>query len=88
MGRRNVFCFILTRTRPLRLNEMLAEIENCLNEDEEPSSIVLTLPPATVDTDCDSGDELCDNANHLNQNQLEVFAEIEFDVIADILVHF
>ncbi|KAJ8971569.1 hypothetical protein NQ314_000623 [Rhamnusium bicolor] len=65
--------------RPLTAAELIEEIENIDDDDVVPDGIVI-MPPDDFgyNTDCDSGDEECNNPDNLNYRQLAAEAEFYF----------
>lgn len=62
----------LRRNRPLTTAEILEEIEK-IEAQDVPDDIFISPPENEGDeTDCDSGDEVCNDPDKLNRNQLQL----------------
>lgn len=69
----------LYRNRPLTTAEILEEIEKIEAEEDVPDDIFISPPEDKGnETDCDSGDEDCNDPDQLNRNQLQAEAEVGF----------
>lgn len=69
----------LCRNRPLTTAEILEDIEKIETEEDLPDDIFISPPNDKGDeTDCDSGDEDCNDPDKLNRNQLQATAEVGF----------